>query len=112
MLVDSDCDVDNNDYSSTTNDESSSRSNDDDNDSDSDSHNDNDSDNGFDSIDIYDKGLNTDDDCDARSKETRTFLYRHFIIIIVVNETSRRPSFVFMKVTLLHIKEENNNPRV
>lgn len=36
MPVDSGCDVDNNDYSSTTNDESSSRSNDDDNDSDSD----------------------------------------------------------------------------
>jgi len=32
-----------------------------------------------------DKDCDTDDDCDAGSKKTRSFLYRHFTISIVAN---------------------------
>jgi len=54
----------------------------------------------------------TDDDCGAGPEETRAFLYRHFTIIIVPNETPGKPNMVFMKVTLRHTKGEDNNPRM
>lgn len=54
----------------------------------------------------------TDDDCGAGPEKTRAFLYRHFTIIIVPNETPGKPNMVFMKVTLRHTKGEDNNPRM
>ena len=107
MFVDFDCDVDNDDFS-TINDENNDRSNDN-SDCDNDDYIDNDSDSDFNSIAVFDENLNIDDDCNVESEETRTFLYQHFIIIIVVNETSERFNLVFMKIILLHIKEKNNN---
>ena len=105
MPVDSGCDVDDNvNDSSTTNDQSSNLSNDNGSDSDSDS------DSG--SINIYDEGSSTDDDCNAGPEMTWTFMYRHFIIIIVANETPGKPNLVFMKATLLHTKGEGNNPQM
>ena len=58
-----------------------------------------------------DRGSDTDDDCDGGPEETRTFLYRHFTITIVANETPRKLDLVFMKATVLQTKGEDNNPR-
>ncbi|KAL8989941.1 MAG: hypothetical protein Q9177_001280 [Variospora cf. flavescens] len=81
-----------------------------DSDSDSDNDNDNDSDSDSDSSSVYadDRDSDTDDDCDAGPEETRSFLYRHFTIIIVANGTPGKPNLVFMKATLLHTKGEDN----
>lgn len=81
---------------------------------DSDSDNDNDSDSDSESSSVYadDRDSDTDDDCDAGLEETRSFLYRHFTIIIVANGTPGKPNLVFMKATLLHTKGEDNNPRM
>ena len=73
---------------------------------------DNNSDSELSSIYADDRGSDTDDDCDAGPEETRTFLYRHFTITIVANETPGKPNLVFMKATLLHTKGEDNNPRM
>ena len=75
-----------------------------------DSHGDSDSDSGC----LYncDEDCDTDDDCDAGPEATRSFLYRHFTISIVANQTPGKPNLVFMKATLLHTKGEDNNRRV
>lgn len=75
---------------------------------------DSDSDSDNDSSSLYncDENSNIDDNCDAKSKETWSFLYRHFIISIVVNQTFGKFNLVFMKTTLLHIKGEDNNSRM
>ena len=85
-----------------------------DSDSDSDSDNDNDNDSDSESSSVYadDRDSDTDDDCDAGPEETRSFLYRHFTIIIVANGTPGKPNLVFMKATLLQTKGEDNNPRM
>ena len=62
----------------------------------SDSHSD------FSSTCSYDEDSDTDDDCNAGSEETRSFLCRHFIIFIVANPISGKLSLVFLKATLLH----------
>ena len=80
--------------------------------SDDDSDNDSDSDSESSSIYAVDRDSDTDDDCDAGPEETRSFLYRHFTITIVANETPGKPNLVFMKATLLHTKGEDNNPRM
>ena len=54
----------------------------------------------------------TDDECTAGSEETRSFLYRHFTIYVVLNSTPGKPNTVFTKITLLHTKGEDNNPRM
>ena len=95
-LVDSGYDVKDDGDFSMTNGESS------DNDSDSDSG----------SVGVCDEDFNTDDDCDAGSEKMRAFLYRHFPIIIVANETPGRPNLVFIKTTLLHTKGEDHNARM
>lgn len=108
MAIDSDCEVDN--VTSTTSDENS--------DSDSNSNNysqndkDSDSDGDSSSMDAYDEDLDTDDDCDAGPEKTRTFLYWHFTIFIIANETPEKANLIFMKATLLHIKGEDNNSRM
>lgn len=74
----------------------------------------NDSDSDFCSIYNSDDEENddTDDECNAESEKTRTFLYEHFIIIIVSHSIFEKPNIVFMKATLLHIKGEDNNSRM
>lgn len=52
------------------------------------------------------------DNCDVEFKKTRAFLYRHFIIVIAFNEIFKKFNMIFMKVTLLHIKDEDNNSRM
>jgi hypothetical protein len=69
------------------------------------------SDSDFDSLDNYSEDGETNDDCNAGLEETRSFLYRHFTISIVANQTTKKPNLVFMKTTLLHTKGEDNNPR-
>lgn len=59
-----------------------------------------------------DEDCDTDDDSDAGSEKTRSFLYRHFTISIVANQTPGKPNLIFMKATLLHTKGEDNNPRM
>jgi len=61
---------------------------------------------------INNNDSDTDDNCGAGPEKTQAFLYQHFIIIIVLNETLRKPNMVFMKVTLCHIKGEDNNSRM
>lgn len=102
-VVDPDCTVDSN----------SSTAYDGDSDSDSSTACENDSDS--DSSSVYHPDVDdceTDDDCGAGPETTRAFLYRHFTITIVPNETSGRPNMVFMKATLLHTKGEDNNLRM
>ncbi|KAL9134380.1 MAG: hypothetical protein Q9175_004440, partial [Cornicularia normoerica] len=62
-----------------------------------------------DSSSVY---LPDDDDYGAGPEKTRAFLYRHFTIAIVPNETPGKPNMVFMKATLLYTKGEYNNPRI
>jgi len=69
------------------------------------------SDSDFDSLDNYSEDGEANDDCNAGLEETRSFLYRHFTISIVANQTTKKPNLVFMKTTLLHTKGEDNNPR-
>ena len=59
-----------------------------------------------------DDDCDTDDECTAGSEETRSFLYRHFTIYIVPSSTPGKPNTIFTKITLLHTKGEDNNPRV
>ena len=85
-------------------------------------NNDNDNDNNYDDEKKYDSDFNLsyvddenrdiDDDYDVEFEKTRSFLYRHFIINIVVNEISKKFNFVFMKITLFYIKEKDNNSRM
>ena len=65
-----------------------------------DSHGDSDSDSG--SLYDCDEECDTDDYFDARPEATRSFLYRHFTISIVANQTPEKTNLVFMKATLLH----------
>jgi len=73
---------------------------------------DSDSDSDLGSLYHYNEDCDTDDDIKAGPEETRSFLYRHFTISIVANQTPRKPNLVFMKATLLHTKGEDNNPRM
>ncbi len=105
MVVDPDCMVDSD----------SSTAYDGDSDSDSDSSTACENDGDSDSSSVYlqdDDDSDTDDDCGAGPEKTRAFLYRHFTIAIVPNETPGKPNMVFMKATLLHTKGEDNNPRM
>ena len=72
------------------------------------------SDHNSDSNSIYtnDEDLDTDNEYDAGPEETRSFLYRHFTISRVANETPGKPNLVFMKATLLHTKGEDNHLRM
>lgn len=72
------------------------------NDSDGDSDSESDYESEASSVDACDGDSYTDDECDAGPEKTRTFLYRHFTIAIVPNETPGKPNLVFMKATLLH----------
>ena len=108
MAMDSGCEVDIDPSRICGNDSDSASDNDGDNDTDSDSE----SASEFSSVYADDRDSDTDDDCDAGSEETRSFLYRHFTIIIVANENPGKPNLVFMKATLLHTKGEDNNPRM
>lgn len=70
-----------------------------------------DSDNDTDTSSVYDKDndCDTDNNCDAGSEKTQSFLYQHFIISIIPNLITGKVNMVFMKVTLLHTKGEDNN---
>jgi len=59
-----------------------------------------------------DENCDIDDDCNIGPKETRSFLYRHLTIMIIANPTMGKLNLIFMKVTLLHIKGEDNKPRM
>ena len=103
MAVDSDCKIDSDSNTAY------------DGDSDSDSSTACESDDDSDSSSVYypdDDDCDTDDDCGAGPEKTRAFLYRHFTIIIVPNQTPGKPNMIFMKATLLHTKGEDNNPRM
>lgn len=105
MVVDPDCMADS--------DSSTAYDSDSDSNSDSSTACENDSDS--DSRSVYlpeDDDGDTDDDCGAGPEKTRAFLYRHFTIAIVPNETPGKPNMVFMKATLLQTKGEDNNPRM
>ncbi len=104
MAIDSGCEVDSD----------PSRIGDDDSDNDSESDSDSDINSDSESGTIYadDRDSDTDDDCNAGPEETRSFLYRHFTIIIVANQNPGKPNLVFMKATLFHTKGEDNNPRM
>lgn len=71
-------------------------------------------DNDSDSNSLYEVGGNndTDDECTAKSEETRSFLYRHFTIYIIPNPDPEKPNTIFTKITLIHTKGEDNNPRL
>jgi len=69
------------------------------------------SDNDFDLSCKYNKNCETNNDCYVELEETRSFLYRYFIISIIANQIANKPNLVFMKAILLHIKGEDNNPR-
>lgn len=112
MAVDSGCEVDIDPSRICGDDSDSDRDSASDNDSDNDPDSDSDSTSEFSSVYADDRDSDTDDDCDAGSEETRSFLYRHFTIIIVANGTPGKPNLVFMKATLLHTKGEDNNPRM
>ena len=73
----------------------------------------NDSDSDFSSVYHTDNEYcDTDDDCDAESKKTQIFLYQHFTIIIAFNKISKKLNMIFMMVTLLYIKDEDNNSQM
>ena len=79
-------------------------------------NNDNDNDSNYNSEDEHnsdfslsyanDENRDIDDDCDVEFEKTRSFLYRHFIISIVVNEIREKFNLVFIKITLLHVKKK------
>ena len=73
-----------------------------------------DDDSDSDSNSLYEIGgySDTDDECTARFEETRSFFYRHFTIYIVFNPDLEKPNTIFTKITLIHIKAEDNNPRL
>ena len=52
-----------------------------------------------------------DDGFDASLEETRSLLWRHITFIIVFNSISEELNILFVKVTLIHIKEEDNRSR-
>jgi len=52
-----------------------------------------------------------DDDFDAGLEETRSLLWRHITFIIVLNSISEKLNILFVKVMLIHIKEEDNCSR-
>lgn len=74
--------------------------------SDNDTDSDSESASEFSSVYADNRSSDTDDDCDAGSEETLSFLYRYFTIIIVANRNPGKPNLVFMKATLLHTKEK------
>ncbi len=43
------------------------------------------------------------------STETRSFLYQHFTIYIVLSSILEKFNMIFMKITLLHTKDEDNH---
>lgn len=57
------------------------------------------------------KNCNIDDNYNTRSKETRSFLYQHYIISIIANSTPKKFNLVFMNVTLLYTKKKDNYSR-
>ena len=73
-----------------------------------------DDDSDSDSNSLYEVGGNsdTDDECTAGFEETRSFLYRHFTIYIVPNPDPEKPNTIFTKITPIHTKGEDNNPRL
>ncbi len=102
MAVDSGCDI--NSDTSTGSDKNS----------DSGSNYNSESDHNSISSSIYtnNEDLNTNNDYDTGSEETRFFLYRYFTISIVANEALGKPNLIFIKATLLYTKGEDNYPRI
>jgi len=58
------------------------------------------------------ENCDTNDKCIAKSKETRSFLYRHFTIYIVSSFILEKSNTIFTKITLLHTKDEDNHSRM
>jgi len=118
MIVDSDCGVDSKpirvydhddeDYS----DSNTAYDSDSDNDSNTAYDGDDDSDSDLSLRNNIDEDCDTDDECTAESEETRSFLYRHFTIYIVLSSIFGKPNTIFTKITLLHTKGEDNNSRM
>ena len=115
MIVDSDCEVDSklirhHDHD----DEDYSDSNiayDSDSDNDSNTTYDDDDDSGSDLSlrNNVDEDCDTDDECTAEFEETRSFLYRHFTIYIVLSFIFEKFNMIFTKITLLHTKDKDNH---
>jgi len=114
IIVDSDCEVDskptrlynynNKDYS----DSNTTYNSNSDNDSNTTYNN---SDNSGSNLSLrknVDKNCNIDNKCTAESEETRSFLYRHFTIYIVLSSTLGKSNTIFTKITLLYTKDEDN----
>lgn len=51
---------------------------------------------------------NTDDDINAGLDETKSLLWRHITFYIAQNSVSEKLNILFVKVTLIHIKKEDN----
>lgn len=64
-------------------------------------------------IDVnYDSDSDTDDNYEAGTDKTKSILYRHISIIVAWNPILNQVNIVFVKITLLHTKEEDNQPQV
>lgn len=72
----------------------------------------NDSNNNSSSFYKYNENCDINNDCNIELEETRSFLYCYFIINIVVNRVIKKLNLIFMKTTLLYIKEEDNNSQM
>lgn len=70
---------------------------------------DDDSDSDLSLLNNIDDDCDTDDECTAESKETRSFLYQHITIYIVPSSTPKTLNTIFAKITLLHTKDKDNN---
>ncbi len=116
MIVDSDCGIDSKPNTVHDNDSGgysdSNTAYDSESDNNSNTTYDGDSDSDLSLLYNIDDDCDTDDECTAGSEETRSFLYRHITIYIVPSSTPKTPNTIFTKITLLHTKGEDNNPRV
>ena len=73
---------------------------------------DDDSDNDLSLRNNVDENCDTDDECTAEFKETRSFLYQYFTIYIVLSSIFEKLNTIFIKITLLYIKDEDNYSRM
>ncbi len=118
MIVDSDCEVDSKlirvyDHDDEGySDSNTAYDSDSDNDSNTTYDGDDDSDSDLSLRNNIDENCDTDDECTAEFEETRSFLYRHFTIYIVLSSIFGKLNTIFTKITLLHIKDEDNNSRM
>ena len=53
-----------------------------------------------------------DNKCTAEFEETRSFLYQHFTIYIVLSFIFEKLNTIFTKITLLYIKDKDNHLRM